>query len=153
MNNKNVLNNEIHSYECDKDRSVPFYGSGYDFINNEKIKVSSFVYDNQENCLINTKKYLNELGLNYNNNIRTIFKKYKSDFMCIWNKKEDYFIQWLNISIDDFVMFLDEFKYETNFIDHIKSNRNNYKNLSHEITIVFDKTTLNPIRTGFYGCL
>ena len=153
LNTDAVLNEEIHTYECDKARSIPFYGSGYDIINNKKNKVSKFIYDTQDGCLFNCEKYFDELDLKHTDEILTILKKYKAVNMCIWNKKGDYFIQWLTISIDDFISFLDEFSYEKDFVTHMKTNRENYKNLSHEITVVYDKNTLTPIRSGFYGCL
>ena len=56
------------------------------------------------------------------------------------------------IDIDDFISFLEEFRYKSSFIEHVKSNKKNYKNISHEITIVFNKNTLLPYRSGFYGC-
>jgi hypothetical protein len=73
--------------------------------------------------------------------------------MCLWNKKGDYFIQWLGISIDDFIHFLVENDYGLCFINHITENRNKYSYLAHEITIVYDKVSLTPYRSGFYGCL
>jgi len=153
LNSDAHLNKELHAYECDGQRSAPFYGSGYDIVNNVKKKVGNFIYDTQERTLSNIEKYLYELGLNYNKNILFILKKYNAANMCIWNKKGDYFIQWLTICVEDFISFLYEFSYEPNFIENIKTDKENYKNLSHEITIVFDKNTLAPIRTGFYGCL
>jgi hypothetical protein len=151
--NTENYNNEIHTYECDNERKAPFYGSGYDYIDNKKIKVSEFIYDTYENCLLNSSTYFKELGLDYNEEIKKILTKYNSINMCIWNKKGDYFIQWLTITIDDFICFLEEFNYNEEFVGYIKTNRDQYINISHEITIVFDKNKLLPIRSGFYGCL
>lgn len=147
------FNNELHTYECDKERNLPLYGSGYDYIDNKKIKVGEFIYDTYENCLLNSSTYFKELGLEYNEKIKNMLTKYNAINMCIWNKKGDYFIQWLTISIDDFISFLEEFHYNEEFVEYIKNNRDQYINISHEITIVFDKNDVLPLRSGFYGCL
>jgi hypothetical protein len=79
LNKFHTLNEEIHSYECDKNKTtLPFYGSGYDYINNQKIKVGSFIYDSYENCLANYKTYFKDLNLESNEKIYSILKKYNS---------------------------------------------------------------------------
>ena len=47
--------------------------------------------------------------------------------------------------------FLDKFNYPLSLINHIKSNINKYKDINHEITIVYDIETGEPIRSAFYG--
>ena len=71
----------------------------------------------------------------------------------MWNKENNLFIQWLVISVDDFLYFLEENKYQEDFINYIKNNLEDYRNISHEITIVYHPITLKKIRSGFYGCL
>jgi hypothetical protein len=48
---------------------------------------------------------------------------------------------------------LEENKYQEDFINYIKNNLEDYRNISHEITIVYHPITLKKIRSGFYGCL
>ena len=156
LNSVDCLNGEHHSYEMGKNMTaliLPFYGNGYDIINNKRQKVSTFVYDTYENVIKNGEKYCCQLKLSYNNKVKELLQKYKACDMCLWNKKGDYFIQWLGISIDNFIHFLQENNYGQCFINHIMENRNKYDFLAHEITIVYDKVTLTPYRSGFYGCL
>ena len=156
LNSVECLNNQHHSYEMCKNMTgliLPFYGNGYDIINNKKQKVSTFIYDNYESLIKNGETYCCELKLDYNNKVKELLQKYKATDMCLWNKKGDYFIQWLGISIDDFIHFLQENEYGQCFINHIIENRNKYEYLAHEITIVYDKVSLSPYRSGFYGCL
>jgi hypothetical protein len=156
LNSVECLNNQHHSYEMCKNMTgliLPFYGNGYDIINNKKQKVSTFIYDNYESLIKNGETYCCELKLDYNNKVKELLQKYRATDMCLWNKKGDYFIQWLGISIDDFIHFLVENHYGQCFINHIIENRNKYEYLSHEITIVYDKVSLSPYRSGFYGCL
>ena len=156
LNSVDCLNNQHHSYEMCKNMTgliLPFYGNGYDIINNKKQKVSTFIYDNYESLIKNGETYCCELKLDYNNKVKELLQKYRASDMCLWNKKGDYFIQWLGISIDDFIHFLVENHYGQCFINHIIENRNKYEYLAHEITIVYDKVSLSPYRSGFYGCL
>ena len=156
LNSVDCLNKQHHSYEMCKNMTgliLPFYGNGYDIINNKKQKVSTFIYDTYESLIKNGETYCCELKLDYNNKVKELLQKYRATDMCLWNKKGDYFIQWLGISIDDFIHFLVENHYGQCFINHIIENRNKYSYLSHEITIVYDKVSLTPYRSGFYGCL
>ena len=156
LNGVDCLNNQHHSYEMGKNMTgiiLPFYGNGYDIINNKKQKVSTFIYDTYESLIKNGETYCYQLKLDYNNKVKELLQKYKASDMCLWNKKGDYFIQWFGISIDDFIHFLQENHYGQCFINHIMENRNKYAFLSHEITIVYDKVSLAPYRSGFYGCL
>ena len=156
LNDNHCFNNELHTYEKVKNNNkllMPFYGEGYDIINEKKIKVSSFIYDTYDNFLKNKELYLNQLDLPYNCKINSLLNKYKAENICLWNKKGDYFIQWLTISIDNFINFLIENNYKKTFINHVVKNKSKYKNISHEITIVFDRKNIIPYRSGFYGCL
>jgi len=154
FNNDTVFNtNEVHTYKCSKKESVlPFHIIGYDYINNKRLTVSTTIYDSYNHSLKNSKTHFEKLGLDYNDNIGKLLKKYKSLNLNISNKKGQYFIQWLTITVDSFIEFLEEFNYNKMFTEHVKNNRNNYMYIGHDITIVYDKD-LNPVRTGFYGCL
>jgi len=186
--NNRIYNNIVHTYEAKEKTNgdvqsideLPFYGLGFDItVQNakhghldmgglgKKEKVGEFIYSSKEDIMNNVNKYFDELNLPYNDNVHKILLKYDCEDMCIWNKKGTLFIQWLVISIDDFIHFLQEFQYDVQmdvgdtriegdksvFVNYVIENRENYRNISHEITIVYDKNTLLPIRTGFYGCL
>lgn len=158
LNNHICLNNEHHTYEILNYKlhskiQLPVNGIGYDIINDEKIKVGHYIYDTYENFFKNQELYFKQLDLPYNSQIGNILNKYKSNEICLWNKKGDYFIQWLMISVDDFIHFLKDNNYDENFIKYVIDNREKYINISHEITIVFDRNNLIPYRSGFYGCL
>jgi hypothetical protein len=156
LNNTDCLNKEHHTYEIRENITelrMPYYGNGYDIVNNKKTQVGIFIYDTYDNFIKNNEKYCSELGLPYNNKFKDLLQKYNADYICVWNKKGDYFIQWLGISIDDFIHFLQENRYEECFINYMIENKKSYELLSHEITIVYDRNTLTPFRSGFYGCL
>ena len=154
LNNNNIFNDEIHTYEkVLYDNQLPFWGSGYDIINLKKTQVGNFIYDDTQNFLKNAEYYLKKLGLPSNSDVIKLLHKYDCKNMCLWNKNNDLFIQWLVISIDDFINFLQENNYKEDFVNFILSNKNEFTYISHEITIVYNKDTLIPIRSGFYGCL
>ncbi len=155
LNSSNPYNNEFHTYE--KKFSDPltqrFYGAGFDIIGTDKKKVSDFIYDSQINFINNAEQFLKELGLPFNDKILKLLGKYNCYDLCVWNKMGDLFIQWLVISIDDFICFLQDNNYKEEFVSYIKNNSDDFKHISHEITIVYNADTLQPIRSGFYGCL
>ena len=155
LNSNETSNIEIHTYEKKylNNYTCPIFGIGYDIINNFKNKCSEFIYDSRDNFIKNYKLFMSYLDLPDNNNILNLLFKYNYYNLCIWNKQNDLFIQWLVISVDDFINFLEENQYKYDFIDYIKNNKDDYKYISHEITIVYDRDTLKPIRSGFYGCL
>ena len=71
--------------------------------------------------------------------LKYLLLKYNCSYYCIHNKNpEQIFIQYLGISINDFILFLEEFKYSYMLIEHIKTNVDKYNDILHEITIVYD---------------
>ena len=58
---------------------------------------------------------------------------------------------YFNISIENFIHFLIENKWPSKFISHVMNNKELYKNIRHEITIVYNIKTRAPVRTAFYG--
>jgi len=81
---------------------------------------------------------------------------YSCKNICIHKKilsptKTDFFIQYLGISVHDFLKFLNLFQYPDALILHVIANVQKYEELVHEITIVYDAVTCMPIRSGFYG--
>jgi hypothetical protein len=85
-----------------------------------------------------------------------ILYKYASCYeLCIHNKNNtQIFVQYLGISAHDFLEFLVHNDYSENIVTFVKEKmRLNLYNINNEITIVYDKSTLEIIRTGFYGII
>jgi len=152
-NTESVYNDEIHTYDVSGSRYYPFYGKGFDIKNNEKKQVGLFVYDSMAEVRKNYVRYLKELGLPHSHSVLKILLKYPSEYMCIWNKNGDLFIQWIAIHIESFISFLEELNYKEELVAYIKDHIEDYINLSHEVTIVYDPATLAVKRSGFYGCI
>ena len=155
--------NTIHVYTI-KNLNYPVFGetTEYNYIN-KKIKSkneSSYFYSDYSDTIKNYKEYLLKIGYSLKdiNKLDTnIFKKYQCLEICIHKKlyknKIVFFIQYIGISIDDFIDFLIEANYSINIINFVKNNRKNLKQLSHEITIVYDLDTMKILRSGFYGII
>jgi hypothetical protein len=80
--------------------------------------------------------------------------QYNCKHICVHNKMNNQlFIQYLGITVEDFVWFLIKFGYDIHLIKHVITNMHMYRNINHEITIVYDIQTGEPIRSGFYGIL
>ena len=85
---------------------------------------------------------------------KVIFGRYSTcPFLCVTNKFDgvSIFIQYLGISVQEFYAFLVYFKYPQHLCAHVREHLKQYEKLAHEITIVYDIATLQPIRTAFYG--
>ena len=83
----------------------------------------------------------------------TILEKYECYQICIHNKTDkQIFVQYLGISNEDFLSFLNFNNYPNHLINFIEKqvNLDNYK-INNEITIVYATDTQKVVRTGFYG--
>jgi hypothetical protein len=152
-NTVEVYNDEIHIYQAKGPKKIPYYGKGFDIKNNTIRQVGVFVYHTATEVKKNHEKYFKELGLPHDMGILHILLKYPCDYLCIWNKNGDIFIQWIAIDIHYFISFLEEFNYKKELVTYIKEHIEDYRNLSHEITIVYDPLTRLAKRSGFYGCI
>jgi hypothetical protein len=152
-NTEAIYNDEIHTYDVSGSRTLPFYGKGFDIKNEYKKQVGIFVYDSAAEVKKKYIQYLKELRLPHSLSVLNILLKYPCEYMCIWNKNGDLFVQWIAIRIESFISFLEEFKYKEDLVAYIKMHIEDYTNLSHEITIVYDPVTLIAKRSGFYGCI
>jgi hypothetical protein len=151
-NTEAIYNDEIHTYDVSGSRILPFYGKGFDIKNDKKKQVGSFVYHTAAEVKKNYIHYLKELGLPHSLSVLMILLKYPCEYMCIWNKNGDLFVQWIAINIESFISFLEELNYKDELVAYVKTHIEDYRNLSHEITIVYDPVTLVAKRSGFYGC-
>jgi hypothetical protein len=98
------------------------------------------------------KKYVETIGFKDVERYSVLLDKYKCKDHAIWNKyKDQIYVQYFGISLADFISFLKEHKYPKKLIDHVSTH--DYEEIEHEITIVYDLNTLQPVRTGFYGIL
>lgn len=150
-----VIGNEQHIYVNDKTNlSYPFYGHGYKYITNIEPE-SVFVLDHTSRFKTEFIRYMKHIGFdNRVNKFYPYLDRYSSNHICIHNKfKEHVFIQYLGINVEEFLMFLIEFEYDSHLVDHVFKNMHLYRDINHEITIVYDICTMKPLRTGFYGIL
>jgi hypothetical protein len=152
-NTVQVYNDEIHIYDVSGSMQLPFYGKGYDIKNNEMKQVSVYVLHTAVEIKNNYVKYCKEVGLPHDISMLAILLKYPCNYMTIANKNGDMFIQWLAIDIEFFIAFLEEFNYHRQLVAYVKNHIEDYRNLSHEITIVYDSVTYLPKRSAFYGCI
>lgn len=155
LNQDNCFNEEHHTYERinGANLTTPFYGVGYDIIRGVKTRMCTYIYDTYDNFFKNKTLYFEQLDLPYNIEIEQILHKYKSRNINLCNKHGDYFIQWLMISVDDFIHFLQENHYGECFIQYVMDNKEEYANIPHEISILYHRANMTPFRSGFYGCL
>jgi hypothetical protein len=165
-NNKTMTSNEINIYFKINNLLLPTKGYNKTF-NSDTLQFNLlpaelYILDLTEKFIINFEKYLEIINLKDFNNHKYLLNKYKSIYTCIWNKNNHsllqsgtinnniIYIQYLGISINDFINFLIEFNYPNDFIEHVNKNIKLYTNIKHEISIIYD-INYKVIRTAFYG--
>lgn len=149
----NVIGDEDHIYTCDNGYlGYPFFGHGY---KNENEPESIFVLDNTQRFKANYHKYMKKINFDKNvDKFYSYLNQYTCKHICVHNKMNNqFFIQYLGITVEEFLYFLAKFDYDTHLIKHVLDNMHMYRDINHEITIVYDIETGEPIRSGFYGIL
>lgn len=153
FNTKECLGDEIHFYHViSNPYSYPFFGSGSTLIENGKIQKESLYFLNDTNGTINNFEVLmNRIKMKDFLHLKYLLYKYNCKSISIHNKfNKQFYIQFFDILLDSFIEFIKEFNYPINFIEHVTTNYTYYKDIKHEITIVFDIDG-KPLRSSFYG--
>jgi hypothetical protein len=148
-----VIGDEDHIYTCDNgNMDFPFFGHGY---KNEDEPESVFVIDNKQRFKENFIKYTRKLGFGKNvHKFHSYLDHYSAKDLCIFNKfKDQIFIMYFGLKVEEFLYFLSKFDYDTHLIKHVLDNMHMYRDICHEIAIVYDIKTGEPVRSGFYGIL
>jgi hypothetical protein len=138
-------------YSLNEKVQLPFWGYGKFREHNTLFKETKlFVLDSRDSFEKNYSEYMHTLGYySILHLFRDIIFKYPCYEICIHNKGEKtIFVQYLGISKEDFVDFLVQNEYPTNIVQFVQTE--NY-NINNEITVVYDVSTKNIIRSGFYG--
>jgi hypothetical protein len=143
---------DIHYYyKTSEGTGFPIFGSGTTGL---EIPEGVFCIDRRDQLKKHYKTYSQKIGFKWEDvqKCSVLLDKYRCKELVIWNKyKHQIYIQYLGISLSDFILFLQEHKYPERLIRHVSTH--DYKDIEHEITIVYDMETLQPVRTGFYGIL
>lgn len=146
------LQETIHFYhKRNNNITLPFYGYGTNITNNHINVESVYVIDTQSEFIKNYEKYTIKLKI-IKNKCKILLNAYNCKHICIFKKNNtDIFIMYFGISVNDFILFLQAHKYPQQLVTHVVENKNKYANICHEIAIVYDILTLQPIRSAFYG--
>jgi hypothetical protein len=145
---------DIHLYyKLNTRYTLPLYGRGKTLRRNGRtVFESEYVIDNRTRFLANYDKYVNQINLKDVSTFKLLISQWVCDYICIFRKnKTDIFIMYLGIHVKDFARFLKIFEYPDSLVHHLESNIEKYKNVIHEIAIVYDIETQTPKRTAFYG--
>ena len=148
-----VLGDETHTYLSENNYvGYPFYGHGY---KNDTESESRFVLDHTNRFKVKFMKYMKHIGFDdHVSKFYSYLDHYTSKHICVHNKfKEQIFIQYLGINVEEFLFFLIKFGYDVHLIKHVLTNMHLYEDINHEITIVYDINTMKPVRSGFYGII
>ena len=148
-----VIGPDNHMYKRDNGYlGYPFFGHGY---KNKGEPESVFVLDETRRFKEKFRKYMKQIEFDDRvNKFYSYLDNYTSKHICVHNKLNNhFFIQYLGITVEEFVSFLIQFEYDDHLIKHVLTNMHLYKDICHEITIVYDIDTGKPVRSGFYGII
>ena len=135
---------------------LPFWGiskykKGDDLYEESKI----FVLDDYIPFKENYDSYMKKLGYDdISDKFKNIIlEKYKCYQICIHNKTDNQiFVQYLGISNQDFLSFLNLNDYPSHLINFVEEQiKLNRYNINNEITIVYEIPSQKVVRSGFYG--
>jgi len=143
------IGSDIHYYyKTSPGSDFPIFGTGTTGLETPE---SVFCIDTPDQMKRHFKMYAQKIGFKEDvQTCRMLLDTYPSKQLAIWNKyKDQIYIQYYGISLSNFIHFLRDHKYPKNLIQHVSTH--NYEDIEHEITIVYDLKTLQPVRTGFYG--
>jgi hypothetical protein len=157
------ISDEEHYYYKYADNNLvaalPFWGYGKykkhikDTTLHDESKI--FVIDTYRSFYANYDAYMHRLGFE---TIKDTFRdiilhKYSCYEICIFNKHEhQIFVMYMGLTNADFVEFLTSCAYPPYIVDYVKRKMSlNEYEITNEIAIVYDTTTLEVIRSGFYG--
>ena len=147
-----LLGDDIHLYYRNGNMSFPFFGNGSTLSVNGVKRESTFVIDSQQSFIANYSTLTETIGLVNITQFQSYLNHYKCRDICIHNKFDNnLFIQYLGISVADFIQFLKKLHYPYCFVNHVENNQHMYENIEHEITIVYDIVSQIPVRSAFYG--
>lgn len=147
---ENPVGSDIHYYyKTSPGSQFPIKGVGF---TGHTTPESIFYIDIRERMIAGFEHYAIAAGftMKHISRCKKLLYRYPCKQIAIWNKyKNQIYIQYYGISASDFVSFLKEHKYPESLVTHVATN--NYEDIEHEITIVYDLDTLQSVRTGFYG--
>ena len=142
-----------HAYFSSQGRvlSLPFFGFGTQ--GDDGRPESRFVVDRNDRFPDRFFEHLKAIGIERDaGHLKDLLGAYACDYICIHNKREDeLYVQYYNIPIEAFISFLVEHDYPPRLVSHVLANRERYRNIRHEITVVYGFDTGKPVRTAFYG--
>ncbi|VVU95438.1 Cupin-like domain [seawater metagenome] len=179
-NIKNIIRVSINSYNQEdkvnieeikdmiiytsENKTSPVFGEtklvsskGDTIINSHK---SFFFYSDYQDTILNFQIYLKKIKYTDNQIDKIplkLLKKYKCSEICIhkklYKKKLVFLIQYIGISLQDFIDFLYEGDYPKKLIYYVKLNKKKLLKLNYEITIIYDLDNMKILETGFFGII
>jgi hypothetical protein len=141
---------------------LPVMGECIEFASQGSSLVSRFVYADMQDLGARFDLMMHALGYTdatqrqqLINLLRTELPRYACTNACVHYKLHEgrpcFFMQYLGIRLEHFQTFLAHHAYPLALCDHVRTHAEQYADLSHEITIVYDIETQRVIRTAFYG--
>ena len=159
-----ILNGNVHVYKIIRGAgkvavALPVFGEGTMVSRGGDVtRESMYVVGTRAQFTDSYLHFMNSIG--FDEPCADVFKatilgKYThSPMLCVHNKHDgNVFVQYLGIPTADFVQFLKDFSYPERLCTHASQHAQQYSTIPHEITIVFQRETLIPVRTAFYGTL
>lgn len=155
---KEPLGTTLHMYYSTQGftMDLPFRGYGTNVTMRKGVQhESTYIYDTYDGFVRNFAAHMDSIGVEWRGkNLERLLDVYDCEDICIFNKSEDtFFVMYINIMVEDFVEFLVEHAYPRAFVEHVQCNVERYRELRHEIAVVYDMRTHKPIRSAFYGLL
>jgi len=151
-----VMGPDIHIYRSLSELALPHFGQGHAIQPDGSLVLESvYIVTTAEDAVANAQLLLDTLSLPCTGKVLSVLlRRYKCNHISVFNKLNgEVLIKYSGVSVGNYLEFLIEFEYPANLKDHATANVDQYRDIIHEIAIVYNGRTGLPVRTSFYGVL
>jgi hypothetical protein len=119
----------------------------------DTVPESEYVIASRDEIISNAQNYLDLLRIPLAaSQTLSLLSKYACKDLAVFNKfGGTIFVSYLWISVQDFIAFLKHFGFLSTLTQHVCSNAARYKDIVHEVAVVYNLQTFKPIRSAYYG--
>ena len=153
-----VLGTDTHTYRGLTQLNYPHMGCGHTLPQgSEESRLESlYIISGYQDVRTNLAAYLDYLQYapSLAPAVLTLLQKYKCTDVALFQKFDgNVFIIYMGLPVHDYADFLETFRYPAQLAQHVRVHVQQYRDVVHEVAVVYALDTLAPVRSAFYGVL
>lgn len=154
---KDLLNGSVNVYEVDEGVSIklPLFAKCVKLFPDGGAELrGQYVLASRPQLRKKYSSFMKRIGVNWN--IKDIVFDFFASckYLCVkHNADYSVTISYIGLAIEEFLAFLEVFRYPAGLYAHAATHKQHYKHFQQEVSITYAKPTKTPVRTSFYGVL